>query len=67
MTAWIIDETENEHNYLQKYSNEIHVGDTIEVIPNNQLGYKKYKVILDEKGEKAIYVLADWFAELYEE
>jgi len=30
----------------------IAVGDTVEYITNNQMGYEKYKVILNVKGEK---------------
>jgi hypothetical protein len=66
MVAWIIDENEDPYTYLEKYIGQIIVGDTIEVIPNNQLGYKKYRVVLGEEGKKTLCVIADWFIEMYE-
>lgn len=33
------------------------VGDTIEYITNNQMGYEKYTVILDEKGKKTLKLI----------
>jgi hypothetical protein len=35
------------------------VGDEVEYIPNNQLGYRKYKISLDENGEKYLEVIGD--------
>ena len=66
MNVWIIDENEDEDNYLQVNNDKIQVGDTLEVMTNNQLGYKKYKVGLDVKGEKILNLIADWYIELYE-
>jgi hypothetical protein len=43
MTNWSIRENESPENYLEKP--EVVVGDTIEILSNNQLGYKKYKVV----------------------
>jgi hypothetical protein len=40
-----------------KINTNIVVGDTIEYITNNQLGYKKYKVILDENGKKGLKLI----------
>ena len=40
-----------------KINSNIVVGDTIEYISNNQLGYKKYKVILDENGKKSLKLI----------
>lgn len=33
------------------------IGDTIEYITNNQMGYKKYEVILNEKSEKKLKLI----------
>ena len=33
------------------------VGDTIEYITNNQMGYEKYTVILDEKGKTTLKLI----------
>ena len=38
----------------------IEVGDTITYISNNQMGWKKYKVILNEEGEKDLEEIADY-------
>ena len=35
-----------------KTNPNIAVGDTVEYITTNQMGYEKYKVILNENGEK---------------
>jgi hypothetical protein len=35
------------------------VGDEVDYIPNNQLGYKKYKISLDENGEKYLELIGD--------
>lgn len=67
MTAWFIEEHEDVYSYFERNLLEIHVDDTIEIIPNNQEGYKKYKVVLNEKDEKSLHVIADWFIGLYEE
>lgn len=40
-----------------KTNPNIAVGDTVEYITNNQMGYEKYKVILNEKGEKKIKLI----------
>jgi hypothetical protein len=40
-----------------KINSNIVVGDTIEYITNNQLGYKKYKVISDENGKKGLKLI----------
>ena len=63
MTNWTIRENESPENYLEKP--EVVVGDTIEILSNNQLGYKKYKVVL-KNGNKTLKTLADWGAEIYE-
>lgn len=64
MTNWIIGENESPKSYLEKP--EVVVGDTIEVVSNNQLGYKKYEVIL-ENGKKTLKILvADLGARIFE-
>ena len=35
------------------------VGDEVDYIPNNQLGYKKYRISLDENGEKYLELIGD--------
>ena len=44
------------HNKL-KTTPKINVGDTIEYITNNQMGYEKYTVILGENGEKELSLI----------
>ena len=63
MTNFRIEESENAEDYLVKP--EVLVGDTIEIMSNNQLGYKKYKVVLSN-GNKSLRILADWGNEIYE-
>jgi hypothetical protein len=51
---------EGEGNSVQnklKTTPNIAVGDTVEYITNNQMGYEKYKVILNEKGEKKLKLI----------
>jgi len=51
---------EGEGNSVQnelKTNANISVGDTVEYISNNQMGYEKYKVILNEKGEKKLKLI----------
>ncbi len=64
MTNHILQETQSPFGYVER--NDVQVGDTIEVVTNNQLGYKKYKVV-SENGNKLLVTIADWGAELYEE
>jgi hypothetical protein len=40
------EEYENEIDFFEKNQNTLKIGDTIEYIPFNQEGYKKYKVLL---------------------
>jgi hypothetical protein len=40
------------------------VGDTIEFIIKNQLGYEKYKVILDETGKKNLKLLDYYYTQM---
>jgi hypothetical protein len=47
----------NNVHFELKTNTNIVVGDTIEYISNNQMGYEKYKVILNEKGEKNIKII----------
>jgi len=48
------------HNFLRKKGDAIKEGDTIEFIPGNQLGYVKYKVVLNGKGEKDLEKIASY-------
>ena len=43
--------------FQKSKESEVHVGDTIEVHSNNQLGYKKYLVVKDEDGEKGLRLI----------
>ena len=45
---------------LLKTKPEIQVGDTIEMVTNNQMGYEKYKVVLDKKGKKDLKLIRDY-------
>jgi len=53
-----INEGEDTVEHYFKEHPEIEVGECIEYITNNQLGYKKYEVILDEdSGEKTLEII----------
>jgi hypothetical protein len=43
-----------------KTNPDIVVGDTIEMVTNNQEGYKKYRVVLDKNGNKALELIDDY-------
>jgi hypothetical protein len=57
---WVVGEPQNVYDYLQEDEDEINVGDTIEYISNNQMGYVKYLVILDDDGKKNLKKLTDY-------
>jgi hypothetical protein len=57
---WSVGEPESVHDYLEENNDKIEVGDTIEYISNNQMGYEKYKVVLDEDGKKGLKKIADY-------
>ena len=58
MGKWILDEDEQPESYLE--NPEALVGDTLEVISNNQMGQKKYEVILNASGEKQLKLISDY-------
>ena len=53
----IYEESGNSVQVVLKTNQHIVVGDTIEYIIKNQLGYEKYKVMLDETGAKSIKLI----------
>ncbi len=65
MTNYTIDETQSPFTKLADSC--VKINDTIEVVSNNQLGYKKFKVVLNSSGEKDLQIIADWGMELYED
>lgn len=65
MTNWDIDDSVNPSTYMQRP--EVQINDTIQVVSNNQQGYKKYRVVRDENGNKSLRTLADWDMGIFEE
>jgi hypothetical protein len=60
MTSYIL----YEDDYNQLYNIEVYqVGDIIEYIPNNQLGYLKYRVVL-KNNEKTLEILEDIYGKV---
>jgi hypothetical protein len=57
---WSVGEPESVDDYLEENNDEIQVGDTIEYISNNQMGYVKYEVILGDDGKKSLKKIADY-------
>ena len=57
MTNFTVNEGEGSVREELKNNPDIKVGDTIEYISNNQMGYEKYKVILGANGEKSLKLI----------
>jgi hypothetical protein len=51
---WSVDEPESVYGFLQRK------GDTIEYVSNNQMGWKKYKVIEGKDGKKDLALISDY-------
>lgn len=64
MTNYTLGDNDNAFEYVNRP--EVRPNDTIEVVTSNQQGYRKYKVILDEDGNKDLRTIADWSNDLYE-
>lgn len=56
--------TGNSGHIELKTNPHIVVGDTIECIIKNQLGYEKYKVILDETGKKNLKLIDYYYTQM---
>jgi len=56
MTNYRIGEGQSPYEEFET-NTKIVVGDTIEHTPNNQQGYAKYKVVLNEDGEKELKMI----------
>ena len=55
MTNHVVHQNESTpHSYLENNSSDIQIGDTIEYMTSNQMGYQQYQVICREKGLKLI-------------
>lgn len=55
MTNHVVSEGQGTaHSFLRDNSSDVQIGDTIEYVSNNQMGYEKYQVICREKGLKLI-------------
>ena len=52
---WDVSEGNNPYDKIKK--GEVKLGDTITMVTNNQEGYIKYEVIMNEKGKKALRVI----------
>jgi hypothetical protein len=65
MTNWTIYENQSPQGYMS--NPDVKIGDTIEVMSNNQLGYKKFKVVAGNNGGKDLETIADWGMEIYED
>jgi len=66
MTNHIINDGDDQTPESKMQDANVVVGDTIEVLTNNQLGYKKYRVTNDN-GNKSLTTLADWDMGIFEE
>jgi hypothetical protein len=57
---WSVDEPESVYGFLQRKGNTIQIGDTIEYVSNNQMGWEKYKVVIGDDGKKGLKLIADY-------
>jgi hypothetical protein len=57
---WSVGEPESVYKFLQRKGDTIQIGDTIEYVSNNQMGWEKYKVIEGKDGEKGLKLTADY-------
>jgi len=58
MKHWKITEKQNPIACMNDI--RVRIGDRIEVISNNQQGYKLFEVRKDEKGNKILFCLENW-------
>lgn len=66
MTNYTVFEGTNNSVYKEfKTNKKIIIGDTIEYISNNQMGYEKYKVVI-KNGVKCLELLQNYYS-MYEE
>ena len=54
------EEEESVDSFLKRKGEAIQVGDTIEYVSNNQMGWKKYKVVIGDDGAKSLILIADY-------
>ena len=59
---WNVYEGDNPYDKMKK--GEVKRGDTITMITNNQQGYVKYEVIMNEKGKKALRVIDSYYRQM---
>ena len=65
MTNYKVNEgTENTIQLEFEKNPNIIVNDTIEYISNNQMGYVKYIVILDENGKKILKLIDSYYHQI---
>ncbi len=57
---WSVDEPESVYGFLQRKGDTIQIGDTIEYVSNNQMGWEKYKVVIGDDGKKGLKLIADY-------
>jgi hypothetical protein len=67
MTNWVIYEGDGETIGSKMASPQVVIGDTIEYVTNNQLGYKKVRVVQGEDGNKHTITLVDFGMGIFEE
>ena len=60
----IYQESGNNVQVELKTNQRIVVGDTIEYIIKNKLGYEKYKVMLDETGKKNLKLIDYYYTQM---
>lgn len=63
MTNHTINESQTPQSKMEE--NDVKIGDTIEVLTDNQEGYKKFKVISGNNNKKTLETIEDWEMGIY--
>ena len=56
---WSVGEPESVYDFLRG-NDKVQIGDTIEYVSNNQMGWEKYKVVIGDDGKKGLKLIADY-------
>ena len=57
---WQVGEPGNVYEYLEENQEKINVGDTVEYVSNNQMGWEMYDVVLNKDGKKELKLKSNY-------
>ena len=61
---WSVGEPESVYDFLRG-NDKVQIGDTIEYVSNNQMGWEKYKVVIGDDGKKGLKLISDYDSMMY--